>query len=846
VGDGTIANISALLIARNATFNYLLGWGEATQSLGPEIAWKIIKDVYGYKRMVVITSKGAHYSVSKAAHIAGVGRLDVIDIAGSVNPWILDGEGFEKGLEKLGGIKADKNEKKTTLLLAVVLIAGKTETGYIDEIDNIAKVLDKPDYRHPDLEKVLSRRRDPDDKTSISDLTSDDPVEQKNSPSREPKFIETEIKRYLDKRSDEGSLRKKLLIDSYLSSQNNPKYSEKEIKKRWHMQVENARYNRPFIHVDAAHGGAFLTVPSLRNNEFKGIHLVDTVTLDGHKMFYCYYPCGGLLIRTSRWARSLHTGESRYISEDTSHEAYGEDRHYLNELKEPRDREEVELDEQAQKDSPEKKVIERFQKRKGTSEVPYIYPGLYMGRKEMAGMDATRRHNHRPAMAARSELRHQPFTSSLEGSRGCQGIMQMYFNLSTIGFDGYRSLLEWTYLLTRRCAEAVSLGRVYVRPVTKDELPTKGWMGNGKDWAIQADGGPPAKESGDVLEPRRVVPVLGGRLLCLSNGSCNQLLVTYIPRDIAMRIASQGPTYWNHERDHPEDSAKPGRTNFWQTMHYLWRVNEHLWVKYLYANPAFTYYVGHTEFEPLLPNKNEPDDEPEAKRSLEKLLCNWNIWARWSPQQSEKDTWLFEVKDLKDSEGLALKLSSKNRLSEFLRGKLSESTKSAITAFDGSQPVSKSALVVAFNKLLDDSNLYDEKDFDRVNLSEQTLNLIKQKPRGAANVRLNRLLLEDAFPQQIAKRESEEKNWVCPFFQVLTEKVKAAKDLYSGKTDSNTDYSEGLVRFFAHKIVIMHPYTDESILSDLLGKMMFWGERSAEAVQAADASCQDWLEREKR
>ena len=35
VGDGTIANISALLIARNATFNYLLGWGEATPEPWP-------------------------------------------------------------------------------------------------------------------------------------------------------------------------------------------------------------------------------------------------------------------------------------------------------------------------------------------------------------------------------------------------------------------------------------------------------------------------------------------------------------------------------------------------------------------------------------------------------------------------------------------------------------------------------------------------------------------------------------------------------------------------------------------------------------------------------------------
>lgn len=816
VGDGTIANISALLIARNATFNYLLGWGEATQSLGPDIAWQIIKDVYDYDRMVVITSKGAHYSVAKASHMAGVGQLDVIDAAGSVNPWILDKEALEKTLEGMEGIKNEPKRKKTCLLLALVLIAGKTETGYIDKIEEVAEVLEKPDHCHPDLETVLAKR----------------------------KQIETEIRSHIKKSlagADQAHYKEMILMDSYLSSQNNPRYSKTEIDRRLRIQVEGARYNRPFIHVDAAHGGAFLTVPSLRNNEFKGIHLVDTVTLDGHKMFYCYYPCGGLLIRTTRWARSLHTGQSRYISEDTSHEAYGEDRWYLGELKEPRDQEEIEREKQAQEKPNEEQVIERFKERRGIAEMPWIYPGLYMGRKAVAGLDAARNHNGRPAMAARSELRHLPFTSSLEGSRGCQGIMQMYFNLSTIGFDGYRSLLEWTYLLTRRCAEAVSLGRVYVRPVTAEELPTKGWMGNGKDWANQD--GPLAfvEESDRALEPRRIVPVLGGRLLRLSNGSCNQLLVSYVPQNVAMLMSSQGAKYWSRLPDDKNEDARPGRSRFWQTMHYLWRVNEHLWVKYLYANPAFTYYVGHTEFEPLLPNKGEQDEEPEAKKSLEKLLCDWNVWARWDPQQSERDAWLFRVNDFKDPKALALALAqSRDPLYVYLRDKFSPQSRSVVTAFDGSGPVPESDLVNGLNQLLDDSELFDAKAFNRVDLTEHTRILVEQKPKGDANVRLNRLLLEEVFPLHIAKRQNEEKDWVCPFFQVLAEEIKAARDLYS-KESAKGNYSEGLVRFFAHKIVIMHPYTDESILSDLLGKVMFWGERSAEAVQAADASCQGWL-----
>jgi hypothetical protein len=62
-----------------------------------------------------------------------------------------------------------------------------------------------------------------------------------------------------------------------------------------------------------------------------------------------------------------------------------------------------------------------------------------------------------------------------------------------------------------------------------------------------------------------------------------------------------------------------------------------------------------------------------------------------------------------------------------------------------------------------------------------------------------------------------------PFFVALSR-------LLDGKSKED----EGHAMFFAHKIVIMHPYTDESILSDILGKIILWGERSAAAVENAD------------
>ena len=664
VGDGTIANISALLIARNATFNYLLGWGEATQSLGPDVAWQIIQDVYKdkYDRMLVLTSKGAHYSVAKACHMAGVGPVDVIEIAGCDNPWILDGQAVQETLRKIKGTTNTSNP----LLLAVVLIAGKTETGYIDKIKEVADVLELEDHLHPDWNTVHQDKRD-----EIQERVS------------------TWATGRLDKDyQDYGKDRCKKLIESCTSAHQN-KQDFDDTAKRLQSRIKGASYNRPFLHVDAAHGGAFLAVPHLRAGAFKGIELADTVTLDGHKMFYCYYPCGGLLIRTTRWARTLHAGHSTYISEDTSHEAYREDRQYLGGVKRPQE----------------------------TSASFLISPGVRLRQKEIMGLAAARGHNNRPPGGARSELQHQPFRTSLEGSRGCQGIMQMYFNLSTIGFQGYKLLLEWTYLLSRRCAEAVSLGRPYVRPVTDEELPTEKVLGSMKDLAFQASGShfeavqDYIKNAPSPLGRRRIVPVLGGRLLRLSNGDCNQLLVTYVPSDIAMRISSQGLNYWRKKiKEDEKESAGPGHRRLWHTMHYLWRVNEHLWFKYLYANPAFTYYVGHTEFMPLLSYQKYQETIEQRQERLEGLLSEWNVWARWK---------------------------------------------------------------VGGNYLK------------------------------------------------------------CPFFEAL------AKEIQDPSTPANTvRFEEGSVRFFAHKIVIMHPYTDESILSDLLGKMVFWGERSADAVRSADAACE--------
>src|SRR4029078_8726752 len=188
----------------------------------------------------------------------------------------------------------------------------------------------------------------------------------------------------------------------------------------------------------------------------------------------------------------------------------------------------------------------------------------------------------------RSELTHQPFNQYLEGSRGPQGIMQLYFNLATLGLRGYRAILGWVTLLRARCEEAISLGMSDLRLVTDPPLPDDLKASDKRaaiDSANHAEPGLFEKLRPD--DPRKSMPVVGGRFLRLSGGECNQLLIMYVPAREAKLIATASRDYWEKQ------SAKEGQ----RVLRYIWRVNEHLWDEHIYANPHFTYYLGHTTLE---------------------------------------------------------------------------------------------------------------------------------------------------------------------------------------------------------------------------------------------------------
>lgn len=120
------------------------------------------------------------------------------------------------------------------------------------------------------------------------------------------------------------------------------------------------------------------------------------------------------------------------------------------------------------------------------------------------------------------------------------------------------------------------------------------------------------------------------------------------------------------------------------------------------------------------------------------------------------DSSLFSISNLKAPDCLALKLRyAHDPLSLYLQDRFSSETLEQLKRYDGSNPPSESllnALVNELNEALKDAGLFDQARFAQVSLTEETRSLIKRRPQGAGLIRLNRLLLEEAYPNEIARR----------------------------------------------------------------------------------------------
>jgi Domain of Unknown Function (DUF1080) len=100
-------------------------------------------------------------------------------------------------------------------------------------------------------------------------------------------------------------------------------------------------------------------------------------------------------------------------------------------------------------------------------------------------------------------------------------------------------------------------------------------------------------------------------------------------------------------------------------------------------------------------------------------------------------------------------------VSVYLRGRLQESVMADLVTYSPSDPKAKPiilSLLKDLNEVISGPSIYDKTRFDKVALRAVTRQLLNKNPRGQQLARLNKLLMEDAYPGEMAKSAST--GWV--------------------------------------------------------------------------------------
>jgi glutamate decarboxylase len=125
--DGTLANLTALWVARNTLLPPITGFG-GVESCGMVAACR----AHGIDRVVVLVSRLGHYSLRKAGGVLGLGNENILSVDVDADSRIR--------IDRLRESIRDVQKEGRTKILAVVGIAGTTETGTIDPLHRIADI----------------------------------------------------------------------------------------------------------------------------------------------------------------------------------------------------------------------------------------------------------------------------------------------------------------------------------------------------------------------------------------------------------------------------------------------------------------------------------------------------------------------------------------------------------------------------------------------------------------------------------------------------------------------------------------------------------------------------------
>ena len=131
------------------------------------------------------------------------------------------------------------------------------------------------------------------------------------------------------------------------------------------------------------------------------------------------------------------------------------------------------------------------------------------------------------------------------------------------------------------------------------------------------------------------------------------------------------------------------------------------------------------------------------------------------PLQAGTDQFLFDMDAMKDPGSLVVKLQdTRAPVSKFIASQLSDDMQWVLIGYNGTSTPSaqqQKVLLLDLNQLLQMDSLYDAQRFADIELSEQTQALLTQNPKnGEALVHLNRCLLADAYPYELASLSEDQ------------------------------------------------------------------------------------------
>ena len=173
---------------------------------------------------------------------------------------------------------------------------------------------------------------------------------------------------------------------------------------------------------------------------------------------------------------------------------------------------------------------------------------------------------------------------------------------------------------------------------------------------------------------------------------------------------------------------------------------------------------------------------------------------------------LLSKDDLKDLGSLAVKLQDTRAvISQHIARQLSAETQQLLGKYDGISNPSlalQKALISDLNKTLQAGPLYDVESFADIELSEQTDGLLAQNPQsGEALVRLNRLLLSDAYPYEVAsttEKQTENPEGIEKCRENLR-RIQLALENHRAEADGEPQWLSELVPQYLEEKVLLCP-----------------------------------------